>query len=125
MFRYFGVGIPVPNPTIYERSEMYILDVKTPNKLLTHRGRTVRTPAKFPVTESELKTLKVMLRQVGAEEFTIRSKEEVDREIQERKELEAIEVPEVHQEVIIEELMDNEEETRSVLDKLIRDAEKE
>lgn len=101
----------------------YILEVKTPNKLLSHKGRSVRTPAEFTLTEKEVKLFKVMLHQVGAEEYSIRSKDEVDKEFS----LNDVFVPikEIEEEVIIEELTDDEDETRSVLDQLVRDSEKE
>ena len=100
---------------------MYILDVKTPNKLLIHRNKKIRTPAKFTITEAEIKMFEVKFRQVGVDDYTIRSKEEVDKELALHKEP----VPEQKEEVIIEEIADDPEETRSVLDQLIKDAEKE
>jgi len=103
---------------------MYILEVKTPGKLLNHRGRTIRTPAKFDITEKEIKNFKMVLRQVGAEDYSIRSKE-VDKEKNEYKEISIPEPKEVTHEVIVEEIMDDEEETKSVLDQLIKDSEKE
>lgn len=122
MFRCFGGWGVIPNPQ-YERSEMYILDVKTPNKLLTHKGRSVRTPATFTITKAEIKMFEVMLRQVGAEEYSVRSKDEVDKELALQKE--SIPIKEIQEEVIIEEMLDDEDETRSVLDQLVKDAEKE
>jgi hypothetical protein len=122
MFRCFGGWGVIPNPQ-YERSEMYILDVKTPNKLLTHKGRSVRTPAIFTITKAEIKMFEVMLRQVGAEEYSVRSKDEVDKELALQKEF--IPIKEIQEEVIIEEILDDEDETRSVLDQLVKDAEKE
>jgi len=106
----------------YERSEMYYtLEVKTPNKLLLHKGRSVRTPAKFTLTEQEVKLFRVMLRQVGAEEYSIRSKDEVDGQVSLEKKF----TPEEVEEVIIEEIADSEEETKSILDQLVRDSKKE
>lgn len=131
MFRSFGGWGIVPIPPD-ERREMFILDVKTPGKMLDYRGKSIRTPAQFVITHAELRKFEVVLRQVGATEYTIRSKDEVDREILERKEAEKVdeiytdpEGQEENKEAIIEELMDSEEETRSVLDQLIKDAEKE
>lgn len=98
---------------------MYILEVKTPNKLLVHRGRSVRTPAKFTITEKEIKMFEVMLHQVGAEEYSIRSKEKVDIKISHQ-----VPTIEVEEEVVIEEILDDESETKSVLEKLVRDAKK-
>jgi hypothetical protein len=101
---------------------MYILEVNTPNKLLVHRGRSVRTPAKFTITEKEIKTFEVMLHQVGAEEYSIRSKEKVDIKISHHaKSIPAIEFEE---EVVIEEILDDESETKSVLEKLVKNAKK-
>jgi hypothetical protein len=123
MFRSFGGWGILPIPPD-ERREMYILDVKTPGKLLSHRGRSVRTPAQFQVTEKELKNFKVMLNQTGVLEYTIRSKEKVDKDLLTRQQYEKdIEFP-TDGEVIVEEIMDSEEETKSVLDQLIKDAEK-
>jgi hypothetical protein len=124
MFRCFGGWGILPIPPD-ERREMYILDVKTPGKLLNHRGRQIRTPAQFPIMHSELKKFEVMLRQVGVTEYKIRSKEEVDKEIAARQSKESVDISPTDHEVVIEEIMDSEEETKSVLDKLIRDAEKE
>jgi len=100
----------------------YILEVKTPNKLLTHKGRPIRTPAKFTLTKEEVKLFKVMLRQVGAEEYSIRSKDEVDKEFNLYKKF--VPVTEV-EEVVIEEIFDDENETRSILDQLVMDSKKE
>ena len=131
MLRSFGGWGLVPIPPD-ERREMYILDVITPGKMLDHRGQTIRTPAQFVVTETELRKFEVVLRQVGATEYKVRSKDKVDAEILEQKKAESVEeiftVPEGQdeaKETIVEELMDSEEETRSVLDQLIKDAEKE
>jgi len=133
LFRSFGGwGIvpldPVPKgiaPTLPdERRKMYILDVKTPGKLLDYRGRSVRTPAKFIVTSDELKSFKVKFRQVGITEYKVRSKTEVDKEIASKQTVYAPHKV-MEEEVTVEEIMDNEEETRSVLDQLIKDAEKE
>lgn len=122
MFRCFGGWGVIPNPQ-YERSEMYILEVKSPNKLLTHKGRSVRTPANFTITKAEIKMFEVMLRQVGAEDYSIRSKDEVDKELALQQK--SVPVEEIQEEVIIEEMLDDEDETRSVLDQLVKDAEKE
>lgn len=123
MFRSFGGWGIVPIPP-YERGKMYILDVKTPGKLLSHRGRSIRTPAQFSVTEKELKKFKVMLNQLGAMEYKVRSKEEVDKELFTRKPQEDIDISPMSGEVVVEEIMDSEEETKSVLDQLIKNAEK-
>ena len=123
MFRCFGGWGILPNPP-YERRKMYILDVKTPNKLLTHKGRQIRTPAQFVITEKEIKMFKVKFHQVGVDDYTIRSKDEVDKELALRKE--SYVVPEeVKEEIVIEEIEDDPEETRSILDQLVKDAEKE
>jgi hypothetical protein len=120
-----------PQPS-YERREMYTLEVKTPNKILTHRGLTVRTPAIFSIHEREIKLFEVMLRQVGADDYTLKNEAEVDDQVQVEVIKKKNEQPEETQietkktkEVIIEEIMDDDEETRSVLDQLIKDAEKE
>lgn len=101
----------------------YILDVKTPNKLLSHKGRLIRTPAKFTLTEKEVKLFRVMLHQVGGDDYSIRSKDEVDKEFSLNNKFVPIE--EIQEEVVIEELTDDENETRSVLDQLVKDSEKE
>lgn len=123
MFRCFGGWGILPNPP-YERREMYILDVKTPNKLLFHKGRQIRTPATFVVTEQEIKMFKVKFHQVGVDSYTIRSKDEVDKELALGQESESV-PQEVTEEVIIEEIEDDPEVTRSILDQLVKDAEKE
>jgi hypothetical protein len=124
MFRSFGGWGVIPTPPD-ERREMYILDVKTPGKLLDHRGKTIRTPAQFIIKENELKKFKMVFHQLGVTEYSIRSKEEVDKEIASRQSEDVITISPKEQEVIIEEIMDSEEETKSVLDQLIKDAEKE
>ena len=107
---------------------MYIVEVKTPGKVLTFKNREVRTPADFEVEDREIKTFKVMLRQEGVSDYNIRSKEEVNKENKVIKNT-LLELPEFNREedtVIVEEIMmDDEEETKSVLDELIKDAEKE
>lgn len=130
-FRSFGGWGVIPIPPD-ERREMQILDVKTPGKLLEYRGRVIRTPASFSITEAEIKKFKVMLNQAGITEYTLRSKDEVDKEKLLRHNTEKVEDIFIdpknkngNNEVIIEEIMDSEEETKSVLDQLIKDAEKE
>lgn len=117
---------------------MYIIDVQTPSKLITYKNRQVRTPASFLVPEKDIQFFKVMLRQVGAEEYTVQSKSDVDH-LQKEYELsnEFIQEKDKNQEVPIEELEeiknlekledpeDYDGENRSILDQLVMDAKRE
>jgi len=100
---------------------MYILEVNTPNKLLMHKGRSIRTPATFTITKEDIKKYKVLLHQAGVEEYSIRSKSKVDVEDIALPEQILPTFQEIQEEVKIE-ILDDEDETRSILDQLVKDA---
>jgi hypothetical protein len=103
---------------------MYILEVNTPNKLLMHKGRSIRTPATFTITKKDIKKFKLLLHQAGVEEYSIKSKRKDDTEEVILPEQILPLLQEIQEEVKIE-ILDDEDETRSILNQLVKDAKEE
>lgn len=49
----------------------YWVDIKTPSRIITVKGKRVRTPTQFKIPEKELNALKVMLRYESVTDYKI------------------------------------------------------
>ena len=94
-----------------------IVDVKEPNKAISYRNRIVRSPVTFEIYENELKLLKGQLRQLGIEDYVVKPYAppvEVDTTFDEV-------LLQNDEEVIVEDLCEELEEPKTILDRLIKD----
>lgn len=95
----------------------YIVEIKTPSRFVTVKGKRVRTPTKFKIPETELNPLKVMLRYESITDFKI---SEYDEDALEE---DSDDVFIENDEVIVEHTFDAEPKT--TLEKLLKASEME
>jgi hypothetical protein len=98
----------------------YLVDIKTPSRFITVKGKRVRTPTRFKIPESQLKALRMTLHHESITDFKI-----VDCDtIVEESDIES-DRDEIFEEteVIIENTFEN--EPKSTLEKLLKASETE
>lgn len=92
------------------------VEVKDRNKSINYKGRSVRSPVTFEIKENELKLLEGQLRLSGVSNYKIEeSKPKAEEDTFDKVRLQTDE------EIIIEDLCEEVDEPKTILERLIRD----
>jgi len=111
-----GGYIKCPPNELEKNMRKLIIEIKEPSRSIMYKGRKVRSPVKFEIFENELVLLEGQLRQMSIKDYSVTPFKETTED-ESFKEI----VFHTDDEVIIEDLCEEVEEPKSILDKLIKD----